>query len=151
VHPIVTEVSIFGTTRPIGGYGLLVAIGVALSAGLAARAANRIRADVGAVIATLGYTTMASFAGAFLLFWIVMAARTGDPWIIREGGGLVFYGAVPGGALAAYWGARALDVPYRKMVDLAVPGIAAGHAIGRIGCFLGGCCFGAEWHGPRAR
>jgi phosphatidylglycerol:prolipoprotein diacylglycerol transferase len=36
------------------------------------------------------------------------------------------------------------------MLDLSVPAIAAGHAIGRIGCLLGGCCFGAEWHGPFA-
>jgi phosphatidylglycerol:prolipoprotein diacylglycerol transferase len=32
-------------------------------------------------------------------------------------------------------------LPY---INLAAPGVAAGHAFGRIGCFLGGCCYGRE-------
>lgn len=150
MHPIVTEITAFGASRPIGGYGLAVAIGVVVSAALAARAAQRIRADVGAVIATIGYTTMASFAGAFALFWLVTAIQTGDPLAIRSGGGLVFYGAVPTGLLASYLAARGFELPWLRLVDLSVPGIAAGHALGRVGCFLGGCCYGVPWDGPLA-
>lgn len=150
VHPIVIEITAFGATRPIGGYGLAVAIGVLVSAALAARAARRIRADVGAVIAAIGYTTMASFAGAFALFWLVTAVQTGDPLAIRSGGGLVFYGAVPTGLLASYVAARGFELPWLRLLDLSIPGIAAGHALGRVGCFLGGCCYGLPWDGPLA-
>jgi phosphatidylglycerol:prolipoprotein diacylglycerol transferase len=148
VHPIVTEIDLVGVRRPIGGYGLAVAIGVFLTCGLIARIAHRQRTDVGGTIATLGYSAFAAFVGSGLMFVIVEWARTGDPLAGIRTGGLVFYGAVPAAALASYLSARAFELPYLRMLDLSVPAIAAGHAIGRIGCLLGGCCFGAEWHGP---
>jgi phosphatidylglycerol:prolipoprotein diacylglycerol transferase len=150
VDPILTELSLFGVTRPIGGYGLAVTLGILVSAGIAARAAYRAREDVGATIATIGYATMAGFAGALLLFAIVEWARTGNPLAVLDHGGLVFYGAVPTALAAVVLAARAFQLPWMKIVDLSIPGIAMGHALGRIGCFLGGCCFGAEWDGPWA-
>ncbi len=148
--PIVTEVDLFGVRRPIGGYGLAVAIGVFLTCALIARVAHRQRADVGATIATLGYSAGAGFAGSWLMFVIVEWARTGDPMTGLRNGGLVFYGAVPTAAIASYLSARSFALPYLRILDLSVPAIAAGHAIGRVGCLLGGCCFGSEWHGPWA-
>jgi phosphatidylglycerol---prolipoprotein diacylglyceryl transferase len=150
VHPIVTEIELFGVVRPIGGYGLLVAIGVLVSGLLVGRAAWLSKLDVGAVIAGLGYTCGAGFLGAAGFFVLVEGLRTGDPMAGIQSPGLVFYGAVPSGALAAYLAARGFKLPFLRIVDLSVPAIAAGHALGRIGCFLGGCCFGCEWHGPWA-
>ncbi len=151
MFPIVYDLTLFGVHRPIGGYGVCVALGVLLTCALVARVAHRLRADVGATIATLGYTMMAGFLGAGLMFVLVEWARSGDPLQgLRSGGGLVFYGAVPGAAIASYVSARAFALPYLRILDLSVPAIAVGHAIGRVGCLLGGCCFGAEWHGPLA-
>lgn len=150
MNPILGEISLFGATRPIGGYGLAVTFGILVTAAIAARAAHRAKEDVGATIATIGYATMAGFAGAFLLFAIVEAVRTGNVLAILDHGGLVFYGAVPTGLLATVLAARSFELPWLKIVDLSIPGIAMGHALGRIGCFLGGCCYGAEWHGPWA-
>lgn len=150
MDPILTEFSLLGVTRPIGGYGLAVTLGILVSSAVAARAAHRAQEDVGATIATIGYATMAGFAGAFLLHAIVEWARTGDPLAILEQGGLVFYGAVPTAVAAVVIAGRAFGMPWLKIIDLSVPGIAMGHALGRIGCFLGGCCFGAEWDGPWA-
>jgi phosphatidylglycerol:prolipoprotein diacylglycerol transferase len=150
VHPIVTEIDLFGVRRPIGGYGVAVAIGVFLTCGLIARVAQRQRVDVGGTIATLGYAAGAGFLGSWLMFVLVEWARSGDPMQGLRTGGLVFYGAVPMVAIASYFSARTFEIPYLRMLDLSVPAIAAGHAIGRVGCLLGGCCFGAEWHGPFA-
>ncbi len=150
MHPIVAELEIFGVVRPIGGYGVAVALGVLVTGLLVGRAAYRSKLDVGAVIASLGYTCGAGFIGAYAFFVIVEALRTGDPMSGVRSGGLVFYGAVPAGALAAYVSARGFKLPFFRVVDLSIPAIAAGHALGRIGCFLGGCCFGREWHGPWA-
>jgi phosphatidylglycerol---prolipoprotein diacylglyceryl transferase len=149
VRPILFELTLLGATRPIGGYGLAVALGMLLSGAFAARAASRARADVGAVIACCGYAVAGGLLGAWLAFVAVEWARTGSvEAALLGGGGLVFYGAVPGGVLAGWVGARMLGVPFLRIVDLSIPGVAAGHALGRIGCFLGGCCFGAEHHGP---
>lgn len=150
MEPILVELSLFGVTRPIGGYGLAVTLGILCTGAIAARAAHRAREDVGATIATLGYATMAGFAGAFSLFAIVEWFRTGDPLAVLSHGGLVFYGAVPTALAAVVLSGRGFDLPWLKIVDLSIPGIAMGHALGRIGCFLGGCCYGVEWHGPLA-
>lgn len=150
MHPILAELSLFGVSRPIGGYGVAVTLGLLVTAAILGRAAERSRLDVGATIATIGYATVAGFAGAFALFALVEAVRTGDPFAVRDHGGLVFYGAVPTALLAVVLAARSFALPWLRIVDLGVPGLALGHALGRIGCFLGGCCYGAPWHGPWA-
>ena len=78
MHPILTEVTLFGVTRPIGGYGAAVTLGLLVTAIVLGRAAHRARLDVGATIATIGYATMAGFAGAFLLFAVVYVATPVD-------------------------------------------------------------------------
>ncbi len=148
MNPILFELELFGVARPIGGYGVLVAAGMLVTALVAVRAARRARIDAGAVLACSGYTIVGGLVGAWLTFVLVEWVRTGSPMTaLQSGGGLVFYGAVPGGLLGAYLGARMLEVPFVRMLDLSVPGIAAGHALGRAGCFLGGCCFGRAHSG----
>jgi phosphatidylglycerol:prolipoprotein diacylglycerol transferase len=58
-------------------------------------------------------------------------------------GGLVWYGGFVGGLLSAWWYARRHRLPLVFLADLFAPALALGHAIGRIGCFLNGCCYGA--------
>ena len=57
-------------------------------------------------------------------------------------GGLVWYGGL---ILAVISGAvflRIYRMPILKTADLMMPYVALGQAIGRIGCFLNGCCYG---------
>lgn len=65
--------------------------------------------------------------------------------------GATFYGglivALPLFALLLSFKKRRAVPIYTRLCDLA-PGIAAGHCLGRIGCFFGGCCFGAPTQGP---
>src|SRR3954452_17705986 len=61
-------------------------------------------------------------------------------------GGIVLYGSVLGG-LAGYLGAwffifRKLKVPTLKLADIVAPAVAVGIGLGRLGCFLNGCCYG---------
>lgn len=50
-------------------------------------------------------------------------------------------GGLIGGAVGVWWVKRRLGVEGRRG-NLFVPGIAAGVAIGRLGCFMRGCCYG---------
>ncbi len=59
-------------------------------------------------------------------------------------GGLVFFG----GFIAAFAGCvffvHHKKLNFWKTADIVAPGLALGHAIGRIGCFFAGCCYGKE-------
>ncbi|MBQ9482580.1 MAG: prolipoprotein diacylglyceryl transferase [Ruminiclostridium sp.] len=59
-------------------------------------------------------------------------------------GGLVFYGGLLGGMLAAGIVIKINKYPGELITDVAAPSAALFHAFGRIGCFLGGCCYGIE-------
>jgi phosphatidylglycerol:prolipoprotein diacylglycerol transferase len=66
--------------------------------------------------------------------WYV--ALTGDPDALLSRGGLVWYGGFIGGALAVILNSWRLKVPLRWTMQLAAPALAAGYALGRVGCFL---------------
>jgi len=72
-----------------------------------------------------------------------METPTGEllSWLFGE---LVFYGGLIGGVLAALWYCRKFKVRFLPIADLFAAAIPVGHAFGRIGCFLGGCCYGME-------
>lgn len=57
-------------------------------------------------------------------------------------GGLVFYGGffLVIAALFIFCHKNKLNLP--AVLDIIAPGLAIGHAFGRIGCFLNGCCYG---------
>lgn len=57
-------------------------------------------------------------------------------------GGLVFSGGAVLGGLLGYLTMRRLKQPILPWLDTVAPGLALGQAIGRIGCFFAGCCYG---------
>lgn len=59
-------------------------------------------------------------------------------------GGMVFYGGLFGALVGGYLYARALKLDFWLYVDAATPSIPLFHVFGRIGCLLGGCCYGFE-------
>ncbi len=56
--------------------------------------------------------------------------------------GLVLLGGVIAGFATAWVYSRRKQIPFLVTTDLFVPSLALGIAIGRIGCFFNGCCFG---------
>jgi len=60
---------------------------------------------------------------------------------IQEGG-LVFYGGLFGAVVSAIVWFYYAKWPYSYCFDLVAPYICLGQAIGRVGCFLNGCCYG---------
>src|SRR5437588_108523 len=69
---------------------------------------------------------------------------------LRSGG--VFYGGLLAAVLASVILMRWWKLPWPKTADAFAPGIALGHAIGRLGCFSAGCCWGkptTSWIGVR--
>jgi phosphatidylglycerol:prolipoprotein diacylglycerol transferase len=56
--------------------------------------------------------------------------------------GLVLLGGVIGGIIATLIYVRIKKLPLFLVLDVLTPPVVIGMAIGRIGCFLNGCCFG---------
>jgi phosphatidylglycerol:prolipoprotein diacylglycerol transferase len=56
-------------------------------------------------------------------------------------GGSVFYGGLIGGIIAGYVISKK-ETKYLKFFDIGFTSIPLFHFFGRIGCFLGGCCYG---------
>jgi phosphatidylglycerol:prolipoprotein diacylglycerol transferase len=60
--------------------------------------------------------------------------------LLQAGG--VFYGGFIAAVIVALWYFRRYELPTWKVADVAAPAVALGHAIGRLGCFAAGCCYG---------
>jgi len=61
--------------------------------------------------------------------------------ISRTIGGSVYYGGLIGSLIAGYIAIKKNE-KYAEYVDIAAVSAPLFHCFGRIGCFLGGCCFG---------
>jgi phosphatidylglycerol:prolipoprotein diacylglycerol transferase len=65
-------------------------------------------------------------------------------------GGLVFYGGFIFSIITVWLYTRIKKISLWKYADILAPGLAIGHAVGRIGCLMAGCCYGRECHQPWA-
>ena len=57
-------------------------------------------------------------------------------------GGLVFYGGFIGAVIAMFIYIKKYKLESVSIMDMLSPSLAIGIAVGRIGCFLNGCCYG---------
>jgi phosphatidylglycerol:prolipoprotein diacylglycerol transferase len=95
-----------------------------------------------------------SWIGAKVFFLIVSSEHKSYQHLYANsfwlGGGFVFYGGLLFGL--AYYFIYSLwlkKFPFKES-KLLIPGLVFGHAIGRVGCFLTGCCFGTQCEYPWA-
>lgn len=87
------------------------------------------------------------FVGALVgakAFFILQYENPLDLWraVIIWEGGMVFYGGLIGGILAVWLYLLVHKHPVIAVADTAAPYIALGEALGRLGCYLNGCCWG---------
>jgi phosphatidylglycerol:prolipoprotein diacylglycerol transferase len=64
--------------------------------------------------------------------------------LLQSGG--VFSGGLVAAIFACWWYLRKEGIPFLRAADIFAPGVAIGHALGRLGCFSAGCCYGRETH-----
>jgi len=143
VHPVAFEIGGFA----IHWYGVMLALGVLAGVWTATR---RCLLDklAPSVISDLAPWLVGGFilgARALYVATYWQSQFVGQPWWqvfnIRSGG-LVFYGGLIGATVVAYAFLRIKQLPTWKVADALAPSIALGHALGRIGCLMFGCCYG---------
>lgn len=137
----------------IGSYGLCMAVAFLLVSISAIRKGRKIGVRPEDVLIIAAFAIgMALFFGNLLYIFvsypisaILEYIKNGDFSFFE--GGIVFYGGLFGGVLGAVLGLRLTDCKFSQLEEIAVPYIPLGHAIGRIGCTLAGCCFGVPYDG----
>ena len=91
------------------------------------------------------YVLIGGIVGARLLFVLMNYQQfTDDFWSIfnLRKGGLAWYGSIIVGIIAGIIFSRKHKISFWKLADMFAPPIIIGLAIGRIGCFFNGCCYG---------
>jgi len=58
--------------------------------------------------------------------------------------GFSWYPGLLGGVLAYFLIILLMKQNIREVMNITAPGLPLGHALGRIGCAIAGCCYGAE-------
>lgn len=147
MHPILFKLGPF----TFYSYGLMLAVAYLVSSSLAARDARRSNAKIHPdQLSNLFFLTLVGGIIGARVFYIVLNwdfYSVNTYQILRlDQGGLVWYGGFLAGFLAALSYLRIKKIPFLETADLAVPYLALAHSIGRIGCFLNGCCFGRPTH-----
>lgn len=141
--------------RPIPLYGVCMAAGIALAAVLAIFRAKRAGMDENDMIVILACAVGLGLVGAKALYLGVTYGLKGTLNLLRTGNfailvesGQVYYGGLLFGIAGAVIAAMCLRVKGENVAYAVVPALPLGHAFGRIGCFLGGCCYGLPCDAP---
>jgi phosphatidylglycerol:prolipoprotein diacylglycerol transferase len=143
MKPVLFEV--FGVK--IYGYGLMIAIGILVAMTIFIKKAKLKGYDEDSVFNMIITAVIGGIIGGKVLYIITEFKEiVKDPSIIFKdfGLGFVIYGAIMGGALAVYIYCRRKQWSMLQISDLLIPAVAIAQGFGRIGCFLAGCCYGAE-------
>ncbi len=141
LKPVLVEIGGF----TVYSYGIMLAIALLVSCWGLLRQASREGFNPDHILEAVIVSAVVGLIGARLLYvllsWELYSGQLIKILFTRSGG-LSFYGAFIGGIAALFAWCRFRKFPVLKFVDLMAPYLALGYALGRIGCFLNGCCYG---------
>jgi phosphatidylglycerol:prolipoprotein diacylglycerol transferase len=139
----------------IGGYsqstyGLMVALAFVAALTLTGKLAQRAGLSQENVLNLGMYCALSGIVGAKLLMFthIASLADVFTMDTLRAGGD--FFGGLILALIVAAIYMRRKHLPPLATADVFAPGLALGHAIGRVGCFAAGCCYGVRTSLPWA-
>ena len=136
-------------------YGVLVALGFLAGLGITLRLAKRVGLSAELLTNLAIYCALAGIAGAklfmFLFDWQYYWQNPGEIFTLStlQAAG-VFHGGLIAALILAIVYMRRQHLPPLSTMDCFAPGLALGHAIGRVGCFAAGCCWGKVCNLPWA-
>jgi phosphatidylglycerol:prolipoprotein diacylglycerol transferase len=137
VYPVLFRIGTFEITS----FGVMVALGAIVGLWILHRELRRSGLPDSATDAAVA-GVLGGLIGAKLL-WTAEHAAEAPLWsLILSRGGMSWFGGLAGGLLAGLVVMRWTRLPVIATLAAAAPALAAGHAIGRIGCFLVGDDYG---------
>lgn len=148
MHPVLLTIG----PVTVYSFGFMLAVAVITCSYLMAKDAVRAGIVKDAVYDFVFWAALSGILGA-RVFYILLDLDffMNNPlelWKIQNGG-LAWQGGLILGFAAAFIFLKRRNLPVFRFLDMASPYAALGQAIGRIGCFLNGCCHGSHAHwGP---
>ncbi len=142
----------------INSYGIMLALSFIVGLWITIQLGKKRGIDPDSVMNLAVVIMISSIIGARLLYVVFHLDEFRGRWIYTfvpiqpDGtiglGGLILLGGVIAAFLAGSWYVWKKGLPFWKIADSVAPALAIGIFLGRIGCFLNGCCFGKECHLP---
>lgn len=135
----------------IRSYTVLVDIGIIVGAIFAYLEAKRSGFNLNRFVDVLMITVIVAIIGARVYYIVLNLPEFNADWTRAWQlwlGGLAFHGGLAGGALAIIFMAWRQRLPIWHLADIGAIGVAVGQGIGRLGCFLNGCCYGGPTNVP---
>ena len=148
----------FGRGLPVRGYGVFLMLGIVIASLFAVRRAKKkwnIPPEL--IVSIVLVEVISGIIGARIFYvaeyWHSFVVR--DPgqgvdlgatirgMLNLTQGGLVVFGSIIGGIVTTLVYLRIKKLPLLATMDIFSPALMIGIAIGRLGCFMNGCCFGA--------
>ncbi len=134
-------------------YGAMAALGLILGLTVTVRAARREGIDPDQAWNLGIIAILSAMVGSKLLMiindWDHYAQHPRDllSFSTLQAAGVFYGGLLLGTAVCLVYIVRH-HMPVARTFDVFAPGIALGHAVGRLGCFAAGCCYGKPTHLP---
>jgi len=144
MHPILFRVG----DVTVYSFGLLLALGIIIGGVVVALLARRYKLPTKTLFDDLLFVLFSSVIVSRIIYALVypayFKAPDGNFWQIFAlwQGGLVYYGAILGGVIGAWYVYKNESANFYRWLDLMLFGLLVGVVFGQTGCFLGGCADG---------
>jgi phosphatidylglycerol---prolipoprotein diacylglyceryl transferase len=143
---------------PIRGFGVMMMVAMVAGVGLGMYRGWQMGIDPEVMTSLAMWMIFPGIIGARLFFIIQyheeFARPTWQETVMSlfdvTKGGLVVYGSVLAGVPFGIYYLVRRGLPVLAVLDIIAPSMVVGAAMGRIGCFLNGCCYGGECDWPVA-
>lgn len=136
-------------SRTITGYGFFITLGFVVSIAVILILAGKEKLPRTETAAFLLFGVAAAIVGGRIYLWISRLVGNWPHYVqaphevfkIPFSGG-AFHGSVIAGLLFSLWYLKRFHLPLWKVADVTAAGTVLGFSLARIGCFMGGCCYG---------
>jgi len=138
-HPVLLDLGFL----KIYSWGFMVALAFIVATILSAKEAKRKKIDHEKIYSLVAYIIIGAIIGSRIGYLLFNPTSILDIFKFWEGG-LSFHGGFIGGTLFGFFYVKKNKLNFWEIADVVAPSIPLAQAIGRIGCFLRGCCYGIE-------
>jgi phosphatidylglycerol:prolipoprotein diacylglycerol transferase len=126
----------------VGTYSILGIVGLLVSGMYCTHRLLRLDQPPKVIFAGFVLTILAGLAGVALMSFLITSYRTARYGLLAQPEGFSVVWALSAGAIAAVFYTRKHNESVGRVLDLVALPIPLGLAIGRLGCFAAGCCYG---------